>query len=342
MPNPAKIKIFLLVFIVAQLFLSYVNVAYATTTPAYTGVQGQISAFLCTPTDTSNNTAGSTSYIGGADNAALNNTAGTDLYGCINKIYRFAIAFGTAIGIGFIVVAGYVYMAAEGNQESVDKAKSIFTSTITAMVILFAGYVLLRAINPDLLQFHNVQPPTVTSPVGGIAGPTGGGGAVTLSDTKTAAQTLMDLSSQGKLSIASTGCDCAGNCAINTLQTLATGNPAVRDGQTLCNLGTTPVSSQMLNALITLANSGNNFMIQSITGGHHSSDADPHYKGQAVDITPNPATADNQAKFASLLRQNGASTVASECSTQYIPLKVSNDSVSSCIGVSGYHLHVQW
>ena len=52
-------------------------------------------------------------------------------------------------------------MSAEGNQESVDKAKNILTTSIASLVILFAGYLLLKAINPDLIQFKSIQPPSV-------------------------------------------------------------------------------------------------------------------------------------------------------------------------------------
>jgi hypothetical protein len=63
-----------------------------------------------------------------------------------------------------IVIAGYYYMSSDGNQESVDKAKNIIVTTVTAMVILFAGYVLLRTLNPDLIAFQTIQPPSMTLP----------------------------------------------------------------------------------------------------------------------------------------------------------------------------------
>ena len=56
-------------------------------------------------------------------------------------------------------------MSAEGSSESVDKAKNILTSTIASLVILFAGYLLLNALNPDIIQFQTIQPPSVVLPV---------------------------------------------------------------------------------------------------------------------------------------------------------------------------------
>ena len=179
-----------------ELLLAHAGLVYAQSTtavPKYnSGVSDQIAKFLCAPTEptkssqqiipsqwTNGSPSGSAlTLVPSTGQAATNNTAATDLYTCINKLYRFAIAGGSVMGILFIVVAGYLYMASDGNQESVDKAKSIFTSSITAMVILFAGYVLLRAINPDLLKFQSIQPPsivptTITCPTGAIASSTG-------------------------------------------------------------------------------------------------------------------------------------------------------------------------
>jgi len=90
------------------------------------------------------------------------------------------------VGILFIVISGYLWMSSGGNQESVDTAKSMFQSSITAMVILFAGYILLKAINPDLLQFQSIQPPNIVLP----DQPTGSGfgagsGATTSNDIAT-------------------------------------------------------------------------------------------------------------------------------------------------------------
>jgi hypothetical protein len=167
--KPKNFKKYLLLLLLTNIFLFYGNLAYAANSADYTQnntnpVSSQIEQYLCAPT------SGGGSYVSTNGNyfgttpdtaVAANNTASNDLYLCINRLYKFAIAIGTAAGVLMIVIAGYLYMSSDGNQESVDKAKSILTSTITAMVILFAGYVLLRAINPDLIAFQNVQPPSV-------------------------------------------------------------------------------------------------------------------------------------------------------------------------------------
>ena len=57
-----------------------------------------------------------------------------------------------------LVIAGYIYMAADGNEEAVTKAKDIITTTIASLVILAAGYILLKFLNPDLVKFQPIQP----------------------------------------------------------------------------------------------------------------------------------------------------------------------------------------
>ena len=155
----AKAKKYFLLILAVYIFFAHATVFAADTLPKYSGVSDQIKQYLCAPTDASGG-AGNTPYIGNST-AAANNAASSDLYKCINQLYKFAIALGGTIAVFFVVVAGYIYMSADGNQESVDKAKDILVSSITAMVILLGGYVLLKAINPDLIKFKSIQPPSV-------------------------------------------------------------------------------------------------------------------------------------------------------------------------------------
>lgn len=168
-------KKYFLIYLLSLVILSDANVVLAVdtaNTSGKTAVQQSIETYLCAPTEVSKekNSNETGSFTGMRDrqkekeiqyNSGLNNTAKYDLYKCINQLYKFAIAISSVIAVFFLVIAGYLYMSSEGNAESVDKAKSILVSSITAMVILFSGYILLRAINPDLITFQNIQPPSV-------------------------------------------------------------------------------------------------------------------------------------------------------------------------------------
>lgn len=342
-------KSFLLTFSLIYMFTAWANLAFAQNSGYdYTkaGVGEQIKQYLCAPTQqTPTNSASSTA------SSFNNNAASSDLYNCINRLYKFAIVLASVIGVFFIVISGYLYMSAEGSQEAVDKAKSILVSTITSLVILFGGYVLLKALNPDLVQFRSIQPPSVvvptTTPPSITPTPAGGGGIPSSlsSDVQTAAKTIQTLASQGKLSVNSTACDCANNCPDNTLKLLANGQQAQKDGPTTCNTGTTTVNKTMLDAIIATANDGFSFQISSLTGGHHSNANDVHYQGRAVDAVPMPSS--NQQSIIQDFQKNGATTVAIECKLNgtgvYWPVPGSaqaND--TRCMGQQGYHIHAQW
>jgi hypothetical protein len=345
------IKKYFLLLLLAELLLAYAP-AYAQT-PDYSkaGVSDQIAKYLCAPNTPP---ASQTSYLGGLSNsipgaatpAGAANNNGAVLFTCINQIYKFAIIVAAVIGVFFIVVAGYIYMSSDGNNESVEKAKSIIVSTVTALVILLAGFILLKALNPDLIQFHAIQPPSVsnanqtasTTGPGGVIGPAAG----------SAAQQLLNLNSSGKIAISSAG-SCPGNNPLVDIKAIANGTLAQTDGPgTLCNQGTSSLDPAMLSALASIANKNLPITITSLTSGHHSSASDPHYAGEAVDLVPANVQSNGQAVLDALV-QGGAQKVAVECTlggvSQYILIYPSGSltvDATKCTGQPNYHFHAQW
>ena len=138
--NSKKIKLlFLSCFLIESLFVYSPALAQSQALPVYNpGVDKQIKEYLCTPD--------------------------ISLFTCINQLYKFAIIVASVVGVFFIVIAGYLYMSSGGNDESVKSAKDILTSTIASLVILMAGFILLKAINPDLIKFHTIVPTNVDLP----------------------------------------------------------------------------------------------------------------------------------------------------------------------------------
>lgn len=148
MANKRKIlKSAILMLLLANLFFAFdAQVVYAQQKEYKdSGVQKEIEAFLCTPTDSKTNP----------------DAAKGDLYNCINKIYRFALIIVSVLGVFMIAIGGWVYMAAAGNEESVTKAKDILLTTIISLIVIFSGYVLLKFLNPDLIRFQRIQPASV-------------------------------------------------------------------------------------------------------------------------------------------------------------------------------------
>ena len=187
-----RFKKLFLIFLLTQLFLSYQTV-YAQQGSDFdygknAGIDKQITQYLCAPNavpESQTNNASGNPYggIAAQTNAAFNNNNSGILFKCINQIYKFAIVVSAVVGVFFIVIAGYIYMSSDGDAEAVTKAKDILRTTIASIVILLGGYVLLKALNPDLIQFHSIQPPSVdvtaVSAPGAITYNNSSGGVIT-------------------------------------------------------------------------------------------------------------------------------------------------------------------
>lgn len=105
------------------------------TLPAYNaGVDKTIEEYLCTPTGN-----------------------GTDLFRCIDRLYRFGITAGGLILVALLVIAGYLYITS--GETGKTKAKSLIFSGLTGIGILLLSFVLLNFINPSLVTIKPIQPP---------------------------------------------------------------------------------------------------------------------------------------------------------------------------------------
>lgn len=116
------------------------NGSTAINVAEYSGVQESITQFLCTPSEPSN---------------------GRDVEVCINKMYRFGIAFGGIALVFFLVYAGYIYIV--GGESGKGKAKGILQNALIGVALLLGSYVLLGFINPNLLLFKPIQAPIFTA-----------------------------------------------------------------------------------------------------------------------------------------------------------------------------------
>lgn len=127
--------------------LVYAQTTTTTTTsnasnlPQYNkGVDTSIRDYLCTPS---------------------NPPDGHDLERCINRVYKFGVAFGAIALVFFVVYAGYTYMVS--GEAGKSKAKSMIWNALTGMGILLASYVILYFINPSLTTVKVIQPPIFQS-----------------------------------------------------------------------------------------------------------------------------------------------------------------------------------
>lgn len=70
----------------------------------------------------------------------------------IRSVYSFAL---TAVGIVVfvrILYAGFLYLTAAGNMSKTSDAKNKIQNAIIGAILLFAAYLILYIINPDLVK----------------------------------------------------------------------------------------------------------------------------------------------------------------------------------------------
>ncbi len=72
---------------------------------------------------------------------------------CINRIYQWSLGIGALLALLMTVLGGYYYMTSGGNAEQAAKGQEMIWGAIIGLVLLFAAYLILRTINPDLVNF---------------------------------------------------------------------------------------------------------------------------------------------------------------------------------------------
>jgi undecaprenyl pyrophosphate phosphatase UppP len=75
----------------------------------------------------------------------------TSLAGFINKLFTIMIAVGAIVAVLRIAFAGYLYMATDA-WHTKGKAKEIIGDVIIGILLLLSIWLILRQINPDLLN----------------------------------------------------------------------------------------------------------------------------------------------------------------------------------------------
>lgn len=262
------------------------------------GVDTSIRDYLCTPSESGD---------------------GHDLERCVNRLYKFGVAFGAIALVFFVVIAGYTYLT--GGETSKNKAKHILQNALLGMGLLVGSYVLLYFINPNLVSVKVIQPPIFQANLpdcgsvgfgkdcvltidGGTIGSSNGVFGVAY-DHDAAARAASQILSSSKITL---------NCYDNTahgpkknLQDAAAKKPSqTNDGQTYLH-------QDMLNGVLAIANAGYSICLSELAGGRHS-DNSRHYVGLGLDIDSingsdanksNPAS----ARVMELCRSNGATEV---------------------------------
>ncbi len=81
-----------------------------------------------------------------------------ELVQCVPRLYDFALGIAGLIAAGVIVASGYLMMTAGGNGQQLTLAKEMASAAAAGVVILLTAYMLLKFLNPDLLNLGSPNP----------------------------------------------------------------------------------------------------------------------------------------------------------------------------------------
>ena len=89
----------------------------------------------------------------------------TDFPGYLMAVYKFGLWTVGLAAMLMIIIGGYTYLTSAGNNATMGTAKKIITDAIAGLILALVSWVLLYAINPELVEFRNVQiqPTTFTN-----------------------------------------------------------------------------------------------------------------------------------------------------------------------------------
>lgn len=71
--------------------------------------------------------------------------------------YKYAITLITILTTIMIIMAGVIWLTSAGNAEKITRAKLMISRSFTGLIIALGSYTLLYTINPDLVEFGNLQ-----------------------------------------------------------------------------------------------------------------------------------------------------------------------------------------
>lgn len=81
--------------------------------------------------------------------------AGEELPSYINYLFIFGLSLVAFLALGQMMLGGLTYILAAGNVAKVETAKDTIKQALLGLGLLLVSYLLLRTINPDLVNLRN-------------------------------------------------------------------------------------------------------------------------------------------------------------------------------------------
>lgn len=79
----------------------------------------------------------------------------------IREIYKYLIGIVGIVAVVMMMFAGVLWIMSGGNQTQVQTAKSYIASSLIGLVLVLCSYVILKTINPNLVNFQIISIPQV-------------------------------------------------------------------------------------------------------------------------------------------------------------------------------------
>lgn len=79
-----------------------------------------------------------------------------DLIGIIFKSIQYILAFLGVVAVVVIIIGGFMWMTAAGNDEKVGKAKKIIMQGLIGLIIILLAYAIAAFVIARLTEFANV------------------------------------------------------------------------------------------------------------------------------------------------------------------------------------------
>lgn len=76
----------------------------------------------------------------------------TDIPSYLNNLYRFAVGIAGLLALGFIVAGGVYYTVSAGSSDKQREAKSMISSALLGIALLFGSYLILNTVNPQITR----------------------------------------------------------------------------------------------------------------------------------------------------------------------------------------------
>ncbi len=266
----------------------------------------------------------------------------------INTIIRLVFGLIGVLSVLMIVIGGIEYMSTVNIGEK-EGAKDRITSALFGILLALASYLILKTINPKLVDLsvvvHTVN---VATDEGDESGPVPSGlpsvtGVTLPTNTRATDLAAQILTSPNIVLYGLLGCNDSRSTALQTIKDTAAGQPAWTSTPASPNCPVTasqvPLDTRMLAGILA-ASSVSQIQVNATTGGLHSSNS-LHYSGRAFDVQASASDTARNIRVMDACRAAGASEIIGPCSN--------NTSSKICVATgyttnSGHqtHIHCGW